>query len=137
MTMKKTRSSGKQMVQAEPMPETDFSKGVRGKYYKKLRASVVTVQVDGGVAKRVPKALRRVSNATKRTQSEATAKPQAEPMPEYDFSKGVRGKHAERYRASRVTVQLDPDVAQEFPDSAAANEGLRALLRLRRGESTL
>ncbi|MDP2322019.1 MAG: hypothetical protein Q8O42_22105 [Acidobacteriota bacterium] len=60
----------------------------------------------------------------------------AEPVVEYDFSKGVRGKHLERYRAARVTVQLDPDVAQEFPDSASANDALRALLRLRRGEST-
>ena len=136
--MKKTLSSGKRTVQAEPMPETDFSKGVRGKHYKKYRAAVITVQIDGGVAKRVTKTPRRVTNATiKRTQSKATAKPQAEPMLEYDFSKGVVGKYAERYRASRVTVQLDPDVAQEFPDSAAANEGLRALLRLRRGESTL
>jgi len=60
-----------------------------------------------------------------------------EPVVEYDFSKGVRGKYVQRYRAARVTVQLDPDVAQEFPDSASANDGLRALLRLRRGESTL
>jgi hypothetical protein len=59
------------------------------------------------------------------------------PVVEYDFSKGVRGKYVKRYRAARVTVQLDPDVAQEFPDSASANDGLRALLRLRRGESTL
>ena len=59
---------------------------------------------------------------------------------EYDLSKlknRVRGKYVERARAARVTVQLDPDVAQEFPDSASANEGLRALLRLRRGESTI
>lgn len=62
---------------------------------------------------------------------------EADEMPEYDFSKGVRGKYVERYRASRVTVQLDPDVAQEFPDSASANEGLRALLKLRRRESRL
>lgn len=59
------------------------------------------------------------------------------PIVEYDFSKGVRGKYVERYRAARVTVQLDPDVAQEFPDSGSANEGLRALLRLKRGESTI
>lgn len=60
-----------------------------------------------------------------------------EPIVEYDFSKGIRGKYVERYRAGRVTIQLDPDVAQEFPDSASANEGLRALLRLRRGVSTI
>ena len=73
----------------------------------------------------------------KKTRPSPKRKVQAEPMPEMDFSKGVRGKYAERYRAARVTVQLDPDVAQEFPDSASANEGLRALLRLRRGESTI
>lgn len=40
-----------------------------------------------------------------------------EPVEQYDFSNGVRGKYVERYRAARVTVQLDPDVAQSFPDS--------------------
>ena len=73
----------------------------------------------------------------KKTRPSPKRKVQAEPMPEMDFSKGVRGKYVERYRAARVTVQHDPDVAQEFPDSASANEGLRALLRLRRGESTI
>ncbi|EAZ89668.1 S-adenosylmethionine synthetase [Crocosphaera chwakensis CCY0110] len=29
-----------------------------------------------------------------------------------------------------VTVQIDPDVANLFPDSAAVNEGLRLLMRL-------
>ena len=56
---------------------------------------------------------------------------EAEEMPEADFSKGVRGKYHQRYLASMVTVELAPDVAQYFPDSAAANEGLRELLRLR------
>ena len=56
----------------------------------------------------------------------------AEEMPEVDFSKGVRGKHYKQYLASIVTVQLAPDVAEHFPDSSAANEGLRELLRLRR-----
>ncbi len=61
------------------------------------------------------------------------AKPaaEAEEMPEVDFSKGVRGKYYKRYLASMVTVQLAPDVAEHFPDSSAANEGLRELLRLR------
>jgi len=56
---------------------------------------------------------------------------ETEEMPEVDFSKGVRGKHYKQYRASMVTVELAPDVAQYFKDSAAANEGLRELLRLR------
>ena len=56
---------------------------------------------------------------------------EAEDMPEVDFSKGVRGKHYKQYLASMVTVTLHPDVAQFFPDSEAANEGLRELLRIR------
>ena len=73
----------------------------------------------------------------KKTRTRAKSKVKAELMPEMNFKGAVRGKYVERYRAARVTVQLDPDVAQEFPDSASANEGLRALLRLRRGESTI
>ncbi len=63
--MKKT--SAKPAVEAEEMPEVDFSKGVRGKYYKKYRASVVTVSIDGGVPKRVSKTPHRASrqNVTK------------------------------------------------------------------------
>ena len=47
---------------------------------------------------------------------------------EYDFRSGVRGKYFERYQASKVAVQLDPDLAQTFPDSASVNKALRALL---------
>lgn len=47
----------------------------------------------------------------------------------YDFSKGVRGKHAKRLRKVTSIVQLDPDIAKEFPDSAAVNEALREYLR--------
>ena len=35
-----------------------------------------------------------------------------------------------------ITVELDPDVANLFPDSAAVNEGLRLLLRLIRNSSS-
>lgn len=72
MTTKKPRPNAKRTVQAEPIPETDFSKGVRGKHYERYRASVVTVHVDAV----------------------------AEPVVEYDFSKGVVGKYAGRYRQS-------------------------------------
>lgn len=49
---------------------------------------------------------------------------------EYDFSGGVRGKYAERYAEGTNLVLLDPDVARVFPDSAAVNEALRALVRI-------
>jgi hypothetical protein len=51
--------------------------------------------------------------------------------PEYDFSKGVRGKYAQRFREGTNVVVLDPDVAAEFKDSAAVNDALRRLLKSR------
>ncbi|MBK8232494.1 MAG: hypothetical protein IT349_15840 [Candidatus Eisenbacteria bacterium] len=47
---------------------------------------------------------------------------------EYDFSGGVRGKHAARYSKGTNVIVLDPDVAKEFPDSESVNSTLRALL---------
>jgi hypothetical protein len=58
---------------------------------------------------------------------------------EYDFSAGVRGVTAVRYRQGTNTVALDPAVMDVFPDSDAVNETLRALApilrRQRRVES--
>jgi uncharacterized membrane protein len=51
---------------------------------------------------------------------------------EYDFSAGVRGKHHAAYAAARM-VELEADVARAFPDSAAVNRALRAVLRQRAG----
>ncbi len=70
--------------------------------------------------------------------------------PEYDFSGGVRGKHALAFqRGYKViihkadgtteerefalpegTVVLDPDVREYFPDSEAVNRALRGLIEL-------
>ena len=70
--------------------------------------------------------------------------------PEYDFSKGVRGKHHRAYRQGvQVTVHktdgttevrdfvlpegaivLDPDVRVYFPDSETVNRTLRELIHL-------
>lgn len=67
---------------------------------------------------------------------------------EYDFSKGVRGKHYRQYREGhavrihkrngRVLVQyftqedgsvmLDPDLRVRFPDSESVNRALRTLI---------
>jgi hypothetical protein len=47
--------------------------------------------------------------------------------PEYDFSKGVRGKHAARYASGTNVVVLDPDVASQFPTASEVNETLRAV----------
>lgn len=68
--------------------------------------------------------------------------------PEYDFSQGVRGKHAMAMRDGYTmiihhsdgttemrdvaprpgTVVLDPDVRAYFPDSEAVNRALRELI---------
>ena len=51
--------------------------------------------------------------------------------PEYDFSKGVRGKYAARYREGSNVVVLDPDVAATFETPQAVNDALREILRSR------
>lgn len=46
---------------------------------------------------------------------------------EYDFSRGVRGKHAQRYAQGTNVVVLEADVAKLFPNAGAVNDSLRAL----------
>lgn len=82
------------------------------------------------------------------------AKPQhevdEEMQPLYDFSEGVRGKHAQAYQLGhRVVIHksdgstevqefilpegaviLDPDVRLYFPDAESVNRALRGLIRL-------
>jgi hypothetical protein len=50
--------------------------------------------------------------------------------PEYDFTQLPVIARGQGRKKSTQTVQLDPDVAAMFPDSAAVNEGLRLLMRL-------
>lgn len=63
---------------------------------------------------------------------------------EYDFSKGVRGKHAESLRNGHTTIVhksdgstivresrpiiLDPDLQARFPNSEAVNNALRSFI---------
>jgi len=52
---------------------------------------------------------------------------------EYDFSNmagGVRGKYAQKYKKGVKLIQLEPDVAEMFPDTKSVNEALRALLKI-------
>ena len=48
-------------------------------------------------------------------------------LDEYDFSKRVRGKYAQRYQEGTNIVRLDDDVAKRFPDAKSVNSALRAL----------
>src|SRR5438093_13624270 len=50
--------------------------------------------------------------------------------PEYDFSKGVRGKHATKYAAGTNVVVLQPDVARDFRTAKEVNETLRAVSKM-------
>jgi len=53
-----------------------------------------------------------------------------EMLPEYDFSKGVRGKYAQRYTEGTNIVVLSPDLVRFFPDSESVNRALRALVEV-------
>jgi hypothetical protein len=59
-----------------------------------------------------------------------SSRDQDEMRPEYDFSGGVRGKYADRYRKGTNVVLLDPEIAEAFPDSDSVNAALRALLAI-------
>ena len=56
---------------------------------------------------------------------------------EYDFSGGVRGVTAPRYREGSNVIVVDPDLVDVFPDGESVNEALRALaqvIRARQGK---
>lgn len=51
-------------------------------------------------------------------------------LEEYDFSKGVRGKYAQRYAEGSNVVVLPPDLAEAFPTPEAVHNALRGLVSL-------
>jgi len=51
-------------------------------------------------------------------------------LEEYDFSKGIQGKYAERYAEGTNVVVIDPDVAEIFPDHDSVNQALRSLAEI-------
>lgn len=51
--------------------------------------------------------------------------------PIYDFSGGVRGKYLGRFAGSYKVVELEPDVAEVFPDAASVNATLRDVIAAR------
>jgi hypothetical protein len=53
-------------------------------------------------------------------------------LEEYEFSKGVRGKYAQRLAQGSNIIVLAPDLAEIFPDSESVNEVLHALVKLAR-----
>ena len=57
------------------------------------------------------------------------SKPKDKMLPDYDFSKGLRGKYAKRYAKGSNVVVLDPDVAKLFWTSKMVNRSLRGLAK--------
>jgi len=55
---------------------------------------------------------------------------ESEMQPEYDFSKGVRGKHYRAFQEGSNVVFLEPDIAKIFKDSESVNHALRMLMEL-------
>lgn len=52
-------------------------------------------------------------------------------LAEYDFSVGVRGMYADRFKGVKSdVVVLAPDVAEVFGDSRSVNEALRVIAKL-------
>jgi len=68
--------------------------------------------------------------------TDANPNDEAAMRPEYDFSEGVRGKYFERYWHGRKIVQLDEDVAKDFPNSESVNEALRKYRALAKDRRT-
>lgn len=51
-------------------------------------------------------------------------------LEEYDFSKGIRGKYAKRYKEGTNVVVIDSDLAKFFPDHDSVNQALRSLAEI-------
>ena len=52
--------------------------------------------------------------------------------PDLDWSKAIRGRHADRMKDGSNIVLLEPDVQEHFPTSEKVNRALRALLEIER-----
>jgi hypothetical protein len=76
----------------------------------------------------------------KKTSKHAANGKSEEMLPHYDFTGGVRGKYAKRYREGVTVhllgeneetrlVMLDKDISKVFPDAKSVNVALRHLLR--------
>jgi len=42
-------------------------------------------------------------------------------LEEYDFSNGIRGKYAKRYKEGVNIIKLDSDISKFFPDSKSVH----------------
>jgi len=49
-------------------------------------------------------------------------------LEEYDFSKGIRDKYANKYKKGTNVVIIDLEVAEFFPNETSVNDALRSLI---------
>lgn len=55
---------------------------------------------------------------------------------EYDFSGGIRGKHAKRYAEGTNIIRLDPQVSEFFHnDERSVNQFLRSIIQVLKHKS--
>lgn len=55
---------------------------------------------------------------------------------EYDFSGGIRGKHAKRYAEGTNIIRLDPQVSEFFHnDERSVNQFLRSVIQVLKHKS--
>jgi hypothetical protein len=68
--------------------------------------------------------------STRKPKGGSKARRRVESLPQYDFSRGVRGKYAKRYAEGTNIVALAPDVARALPTADAVNAALRGLMEI-------
>ena len=71
----------------------------------------------------------RRATKNERKQDEENAKDR-DMLEEYDFSKGIQGKYAQKYAEGTNVVVIEPDVAKFFPDHDSVNQALRSLVEI-------
>src|SRR4051812_11554159 len=66
----------------------------------------------------------------KKTTAKVKSPPPEESLERYDWSKATRGRYAGKLKMGTPMRRLDDDLAELFPNSAAVNAALRAIVAL-------
>jgi hypothetical protein len=66
----------------------------------------------------------------KKAPSRPKTPPPEDSLERYDWSKATRGRHAGKLKMGTPMRRLDDDLADLFPNSAAVNAALRAIVAL-------
>ena len=66
----------------------------------------------------------------KKASNRSKSLPQEDSLDRYDLGKATRGRHAGKLKMGTPMRRLDDDLAEIFPNSAAVNAALRAIVAL-------